>query len=178
MMQCAIEECSRPVRARGWCNMHWRRWRNHGDPLAGRTPNGEAVRFLREVVLRHSVDECLLWPFGRGKHGYATYGKNSLAHRWICEKLYGPPPDPSYQVAHKCGIRACVAPAHLRWATPTENEADKLLHGVQRGRPFGSKDKRPRKRHDQDPPGNSGPNNNAENDPGGRSDPRGGGKKG
>lgn len=29
---CSIDECdNRPV-ARGWCNKHWTRWRNHGDP--------------------------------------------------------------------------------------------------------------------------------------------------
>lgn len=31
---CSIEDCGRPHFARGWCNMHWKRWRRHGDPLA------------------------------------------------------------------------------------------------------------------------------------------------
>jgi hypothetical protein len=30
---CSIESCDRPSRARGWCVMHWYRWRRHGDPL-------------------------------------------------------------------------------------------------------------------------------------------------
>ena len=32
---CSIEGCGRSVRARGWCNAHYIRYRRHGDPLAG-----------------------------------------------------------------------------------------------------------------------------------------------
>lgn len=32
---CSIEGCERPVVGRGWCNLHWRRWSTHGDPLGG-----------------------------------------------------------------------------------------------------------------------------------------------
>lgn len=30
---CSIEDCDRPARARGWCEMHYDRWKAHGDPL-------------------------------------------------------------------------------------------------------------------------------------------------
>ena len=30
---CAVGGCGRPVRARGWCNAHYQRWRTYGDPL-------------------------------------------------------------------------------------------------------------------------------------------------
>lgn len=30
---CSIDQCESSVVARGWCNLHWKRWRNHGDPL-------------------------------------------------------------------------------------------------------------------------------------------------
>lgn len=32
MTNCSIDGCSSKVKARGWCNKHWIRWRNHGDP--------------------------------------------------------------------------------------------------------------------------------------------------
>ena len=30
---CQVEDCEEPVECRGWCNRHYIRWRNHGDPL-------------------------------------------------------------------------------------------------------------------------------------------------
>lgn len=29
---CAVDDCERPRRARGWCDMHYRRYKLHGDP--------------------------------------------------------------------------------------------------------------------------------------------------
>jgi hypothetical protein len=31
---CAVDGCDCPVLARGWCRRHYRRWLNHGDPMA------------------------------------------------------------------------------------------------------------------------------------------------
>lgn len=36
---CSVPGCDRPVRARGWCNKHWQRWREHGDPEIVQTPH-------------------------------------------------------------------------------------------------------------------------------------------
>lgn len=30
---CKIDGCERTSAGRGWCKMHWSRWRKHGDPL-------------------------------------------------------------------------------------------------------------------------------------------------
>ncbi len=29
---CKIDGCDKPVKGHGWCNMHWYRWKRHGDP--------------------------------------------------------------------------------------------------------------------------------------------------
>lgn len=29
---CAVDECTSPSKTRGWCEMHYRRWLDHGDP--------------------------------------------------------------------------------------------------------------------------------------------------
>ena len=30
---CSVEECARPVKARGWCGAHYHQWNKYGDPL-------------------------------------------------------------------------------------------------------------------------------------------------
>lgn len=29
---CAVDECPKEARARGWCKVHWQNWKRHGDP--------------------------------------------------------------------------------------------------------------------------------------------------
>lgn len=31
--QCTVSSCDRPLRSRGYCNLHYQRWRQHGDPF-------------------------------------------------------------------------------------------------------------------------------------------------
>lgn len=35
MRECTVEACNRTHYALGYCNLHWKRWRKHGDPLVG-----------------------------------------------------------------------------------------------------------------------------------------------
>jgi hypothetical protein len=56
-------------------------------------------------------------------------------HRAVALAFLGPPPTPKHHVAHKDGNRANPRLDNLRWATATENNRDKVLHGKQ---PMGS----------------------------------------
>lgn len=135
---CAIAECGKIADAsRGMCQMHYRRWRVHGDPNFSKTTyprRGEVQAFISET-LASCTDDCIAWPFFRDKQGRGHIrrnGKGVLASRHICRLAHGDPPSPQHEAAHSCGKshQGCVNPRHLRWATHRENEADKTLHGT------------------------------------------------
>ena len=135
MRKCSVPGCVKPHDSHGYCGAHRERWKRYGDPLAGRTPEGEPERYLRDIVLAYDGDECLTWPYARNGDGRAKMsidGKISLVHRHVCELVNGPPPTPRHQAAHSCGKghEACVAKRHLSWKTQVENEIDKITHGT------------------------------------------------
>jgi hypothetical protein len=128
-MTCSI--CDKPVLARGLCSMHYTRLRNHGSPDVVLSPRNEAQKFLASLV---ATSECVIWPFKsayRSGYGAVTFGgKLTGAHRAVCQIHHGPPPSPNSHAAHACGVKLCVNPAHIRWASPQENEADKVKAGT------------------------------------------------
>lgn len=134
---CSCDGCEAKPFVKGLCYRHWYRDRKYGDPRGGPTEAREPARWLAEVALPYSGDECLIWPFARQKDGYPVIsheGRAYGAHRRLCELVNGPPPTPQHQAAHGCGKGhlGCITNRHLRWATPAENCADKVIHGTNR----------------------------------------------
>lgn len=83
---CSVEGCDLPHDARGWCRVHYGRWRRHGDPLYH--PSEKAPC---------RVDDCDAAPFG---HGYCQ----RHYQRW---KKHG---DPLFEFGYpvqKCKVEGC-----------------------------------------------------------------------
>lgn len=78
-MCCSIVGCNATVEARGWCQKHYLRWYNHGDPLQTSTPNrrapGEGSQSNGYKILPQV-----------GPRGTKSPG---LAHRVLAEKVLG-----------------------------------------------------------------------------------------
>lgn len=89
------------------------------------------------VLVAIVTDDCTIWPFTVNSKGYGQLGVNRVSksvHVLACTQAHGPRPE-GMQVAHSCGVKRCINPKHLRWASQAENEADKVLHGTDhRGR--------------------------------------------
>lgn len=134
---CSIRECAGIVVARGYCRKHYLRWHRHGSPetiLVNRVASGVAHKWFIDHIDHPDTPECLIWPFNRpdGRAQIWWNGTNQLASRVMCEIVNGQAPSHEHHAAHSCGkaYDGCIHPKHLRWATPKENEADKLLHGT------------------------------------------------
>jgi len=90
------------------------------------------ARFYAKVALPNA-DGCMLWLGGINAKGYGYFKYRRVmmrAHRvalWIAE---GPPNESNLQAAHSCRNTHCVAPAHLRWATPLGNQRDRDVDGT------------------------------------------------
>jgi len=131
--QCKVENCCSQAKSRGYCGIHYKRLWLYGDPNHfKKLPRGVKKQFVFEFALEYRGDDCLIWPYKNSK-GYASFyyeGKNVIIHRFLCEKMYGPPPTKKHEAAHNCGNNRCVNPRHIRWATPKENQADRVIHGT------------------------------------------------
>lgn len=139
---CSILGCDKPAYSKGWCQRHYYRSIRHGSPLGGRPAPGEPKKWLMSLAFKVDDDHCIPWPYAIGSSGYGVFveaGTQLNAHRYICEAAHGAPPQGDIHAAHSCGIRTCVNPNHLRWASRSENENDKVAHGLSnRGERCGS----------------------------------------
>ena len=133
MKTCCIDGCDKPHLARSYCAKHYRRFKLYGDPEGGSPYRDGAPKNFFDMATSYSGDNCLMWPYALTSHGYPSAGWDGeiyKVHRLLCETVHGPAPSLQHEVAHNCGVRRCLNPAHVRWATHAENMADTRLHGT------------------------------------------------
>lgn len=109
---CSLDSCAKPVKARGWCAMHYWRWSKHGDPLMRVRPNyGSGKRNTPAGYVE-------VWAPG---HPMANADGYALEHRYVMHEL-------GYdlsgrQVHHVDHDKANNDPSNLRVLTPAEHAA-------------------------------------------------------
>lgn len=106
---CVIDGCDRPMKAKGWCSVHWQRWWKHGDPLKRlRKANGEG------------------YEHGDGYLASTKNGVTKMAHVEVAEKALGKALPPGAQVHHWDENRKNNANANLLICP--SNAYHKLIH--------------------------------------------------
>lgn len=123
MRVCEIEECGKEHEARGWCRLHYERWRIHGDPEGG----GRRYKTPEEAFEARTIPEpntgCLLWVGATSEDGYGAIwvgNKNISPYKYSWERENGPVP-PGLSLDHRCHTPPCVNVDHLRLATVAQN---------------------------------------------------------
>lgn len=130
---CSVEGCGRSHCARGYCQMHWTRWRKYGKP---ELPTRMEI-FWSRVDMSSGPDSCWPWTAGGVTSGYGHFWitelrANRMAHRVAYEDVVGPVPegmvldhichnDTGCKLGVGCPHRMCCNPAHMEPVTNVEN---------------------------------------------------------
>lgn len=119
--ECTVADCTRPVLAKGFCTMHYRRVRATGSTGLRKRPS-MAERFWAKV---EKTDTCWLWTAFKDHNGYGKFSdvngqSQKYAHR-VALTLSGVQIPPGHQVDHMCFVHACVNPDHLQVVTQQQN---------------------------------------------------------
>lgn len=154
--RCSIDGCDRPHFGRGWCMIHYDRWRASGDPLVVSVIVGDDDTRFWSYVEQHGPDECAPWTGTITHEGYGVFqirGRQVKAHRHAYELLVRPlagdetidhlchTNHPSCPGGFGCPHRRCCNTSHHEPVSADENIRRGVVRRVpkthcKRGHPF------------------------------------------
>ena len=121
--ECSIEWCGKRPVAKGWCSMHYSRWKRHGDPTIQSKWRKWTFYDRTSGKWDVSASGCWEWSGAKQSNGYGVIrvlGETIRAHRYVYEHMAGRIPD-GMELDHLCRNPPCVNPGHLEPVTHEEN---------------------------------------------------------
>jgi hypothetical protein len=127
-----MQECEKPVHAKGLCKDHYQQaWRTGSPEIVRRNPHGTPEERFWRYVEKKGLDECWLWTGQVDKDGYGwlRLGKSMVrAHRFSFV-LHGGVLAEDQLLRHKCNTPGCVNPRHVIPGSHDANMKDRLEAG-------------------------------------------------
>lgn len=135
---CELWGCSRPVKARGYCEAHYQCWRRTGDPEYGRlsTYMPAEDKFWAMITTGIDPDDCWDWIGSKSSSGYGylshpELGRIPVIASRMSYMIHFDDPGELF-VLHRCDNPPCVNPRHLFLGTQKDNIRDMMIKGRHR----------------------------------------------
>lgn len=140
---CTMEDCGRRAVARSLCQMHYMRWKRHGDAGLGKRPGdwGERERHPLYQIWSNIKRRCFnesdrLFPRygGRGITLHAPWAQDFMCFARELEAEIGPRPSLKHSLDRRDNDDG-YKPGNLRWATPSQQSSNRRNSRIREGDP-------------------------------------------
>lgn len=136
---CKINDCENPVAGRGWCKLHWQRWRRTGDPNKVRSErHGMGTRSKGKKLSVEYTAWCAMKSrcYNPNNNRYKYYGARGIVvcDRWLHSftNFYadmGLKPTKKHTVDRK-NTNGNYEPSNCIWATRIQQANNKLSNHI------------------------------------------------
>ena len=127
MKICKIKECDNKLLAKGYCNKHYKRFREHGDPFHVEIERHEMAKTSEYTTWRSMIQRCC----DGNSTNYKNYGGRDItvcnSWRYSFKTFYkdmGPKPFLKAQIDRKNNDLGYF-PANCHWVTNAQNQQNK-----------------------------------------------------